>query len=64
MPFKLSKQVPGLINHYGGWTRADEDAFYERVSFNDWKGSSGLVPRTPIVKEVEIQTIPLGEKGE
>jgi len=47
MPFKESKTVPKLITHYGRWTRADEDAFYARVSFKDWKGSSGLVPRSP-----------------
>ena len=48
MPFKKSKTVPKLITHYGRWTRAEEDAFYASVSFEDWRGSAGLVPRTPL----------------
>ena len=44
MPWKNSKTIPGLITHYGRWTKRDENDFYNSVSFSDWKGSSGLVP--------------------
>lgn len=53
MPFKESKQVPGLIIHYGKWTRADEDAFYDRVNFSDWKGSHGIIPHVSSPQEPE-----------
>ena len=64
MPFKQSKQVLGLIIHYGDWTRYDEDIFYERVRFDGWRGSSGIVPRSSILNKVEIQRISLDEKGD
>lgn len=48
MPFKLSKRNPKLLVHYGKWTKADEDEFYNRLSFKDWKGSSGIIPHASI----------------
>ena len=44
MPWKKSKTIPGLITHYGRWTKQEENDFYDRVNFSDWKGSCGLVP--------------------
>ena len=44
MPWKKSKTIPSLITHYGRWTKQEENDFYNRVNFLDWKGSSGLVP--------------------
>ena len=44
MPWKKSKIVPGLITHYGRWTKQEENDFYDSVSFEDWRGSSCLIP--------------------
>ena len=44
MPWKKSKTIPGLITHYGRWTKQEENDFYNSVSFSDWKGSYGFVP--------------------
>ena len=45
MPWKKSKTIPSLITHYGRWTKQEENDFYDKVNFSDWRGSSGLVPR-------------------
>ncbi len=45
MPWKKSKTIPGLITHYGHWTKREINDFYDSVNFEDWRGSSGLVPR-------------------
>ena len=48
MPWKKSKTIPSLITHYGRWTKQEENDFYDKVNFSDWRGIGGLVPRTPI----------------
>jgi hypothetical protein len=45
MPWKKSKTIPGLITHYGYWTKQEINDFYDKVNFSDWRGSVGLVPR-------------------
>jgi hypothetical protein len=44
-----------LVTHYGRWTKQEENDFYDSVSFSDWRGSSGLVPRG--------YSLPLKNKG-
>lgn len=67
MPWKKSKTIPSLITHYGRWTKQEENDFYDRVSFSDWKGSCGLVPHYfhPVSKKDSSQKInkPLEDKG-
>ena len=61
MPWKKSKTVSGLVTHYGRWTKQEENDFYSEISFEDWKGSSGVVPRTPKVspqdKDKEVDDV-------
>ena len=47
MAWKRSKTIPSLITHYGRWTKQDENDFYNSVSFENWRGSFGLIPRSP-----------------
>jgi len=63
MPWKKSKTIPGLITHYGRWTKQEENDFYDKLNFSDWRGCSGLVPRghslpqkAKGVKDVDGQT--------
>ena len=51
MPWKKSKTIPGLITHYGRWTKQEENDFYDKVNFSDWRGSGGLVPRGNSIPE-------------
>ena len=44
MPWHKHKNSK-LVTHYGRWTKQDENDFYDRVNFSDWRGSSGFVPR-------------------
>ena len=70
MPWKKSKTVPGLITHYGRWTKQEENDFYKSVSFDDWRGSGGLIPRghSQVKKNLEnlnnALAIPSSKKGE
>ena len=59
MPWKKSKTIPSIITHYGRWTKQDENDFYNSVSFSDWKGSCGLVPRgySPPLKVKEVKDV-------
>ena len=58
MPWKKSKTIPSLITHYGRWTKQEENDFYDSVSFSDWRGSSGIVPRNSLnQKDREIKDV-------
>jgi hypothetical protein len=57
MPWKKSKTVPGLITHYGRWTKQEENDFYNSVSFEDWRGSGGLIPRGHSSTNQELNNI-------
>jgi len=57
MPWKKSKTIPGLITHYGRWTKKDENDFYNSVSFEDWRGSSGLVPHGHSLTSQKLESV-------
>ena len=59
MPWKKSKTVPSLITHYGRWTKQDENDFYNSLSFSDWRGTSGLIPRgySPPLKDKGVKNV-------
>ena len=43
MPWHKHKNSK-LVTHYGRWTKQEENDFYDKVNFSDWRGSGGLVP--------------------
>ena len=45
MPWHIHKNSK-LVSHYGRWTKQEENDFYSEISFENWKGSSGVVPRS------------------
>ena len=62
MPWKKSKTIPGLITHYGRWTKQETSDFYNSVSFEDWRGSSGLVPCDLSIHTKELQNLRTSKK--
>ena len=44
MPWHKHKNSK-LVSHYGRWTKQEENDFYSQLSFEDWRGSSGVIPR-------------------
>ena len=58
MPWHKHKNSK-LVSHYGRWTKQEENDFYSQLSFEDWRGSSGVVPRRHSLpnKDKEVKNV-------